>query len=134
MADKEALAKRIKETQDQGGAVDSATSGQLMQLGSTLSRLETQALDKNAGYIEAKVKYAEALKTLDAFKLQIDEVCKADPEYVAADQALQQALQSEQQAKDTMLQTQKTEMAARAAEAKARSEASKSKSTAGQPR
>jgi hypothetical protein len=134
LASKTALAQKISEAQTQGATVDEGTRTQFMQLSSTLNRMESVALEKNPAYAEAKVKYAEALKTLDAFKVQIDEACKADPEYMAADQAMQTAMQAEVQAKEALVSTQKSEAQRLAAESKARAEAAKAKSTSGQPR
>jgi hypothetical protein len=129
-ATKDALSVKIKELQASGAEPDDATRTQYMQLASVVSRLESQALEKNAGYAEAKTRYAEALKALEAFKEQLDQACKADPEYMAAEQAMVTAQQTLQTAQDSMKTTQASEAAARAAEAKARAEAAKSKTSA----
>jgi hypothetical protein len=129
-ASKAALQEKLRGLQDAkpGDPERTAITTEFTQTATNLNHMETQGVDSDPKYTDAKARYLEATKALESFKTQVDEACKADPEYMAADQALQTAQQALVQVTDAMKATQKAEAEARNAESKARSEANKAKS------
>ena len=93
-----------------------------------LNRLDQASLTNDAGYADAKAKVAELTKSLESFTTQIDEACKADPEYMTAEQNVLTATESHNQAKlatteaqRSMAEAAKAARESRASEAKSRS-------------
>jgi hypothetical protein len=109
-----------------GGNPDAA--GEIMKQVSVMNRLESQALETDTKYLEAKGRNAEAAKALEVFKTQLDQAFAVDPDYIATSQAYATAQQTVLTANESLKQVIKSEAAARAAESKARSEANKSRS------
>ena len=96
-----------------------------------VNRLEQASLTNDVAYADAKAKVAELTKTLETFNTQIDEACKADPEYMAAEQVVLTATEAHTQAKLATVEAQKAMAEAakaareqRAAESKSRSKKS----------
>ena len=72
-----------------------------------VNRLEQASLTGDSAYADAKARVAELTKALDGFKAQIDEACKVDPDYMAAEQVVLTATETHNQAKLATIEAQK---------------------------
>jgi uncharacterized protein YdcH (DUF465 family) len=95
----------------------------------TINTMERSAVETDGKYADAQNRLAEANKVIEGFKVQIDEACAADPDYMALMQAHEQAVQAVAQAEEGMKQAalQARQAQIEAAKAKAAERSSKSK-------
>ena len=81
--------------------------------GLALRKLEDQAMAADPRIAETKAKVAEAKKAWEALQDELDEALKQDPEYVAAQQQLEQAQANVDQMKASLAQSAAAEREAR---------------------
>lgn len=103
-----------------GGTADPALSTTIGAQATIMSRLESQALESDPKFLEAKAKYAEAAKAAEVFKTQLDEAYKVDPEYTTVLQTWTQAQQTLTTAQENVKNVSKSEGERMRAESKAR--------------
>lgn len=89
--------------------------------GLALRKMETQALNDDAKYQDAKTKEAAAKAKIDVVDQQVDDALKADTDYQQLAQQLDQAKQQVEQARQAMQQAAQADRQAREAADKARS-------------
>lgn len=92
-----------------------------------INSMEKSAVENDQKYNDAMTRLAEANKTIEGFKSQIDEFCAADPEYMQLAAQHLQAQDAVVQAQEAVKQAAVQDREMRAAEAKSRSESRKNK-------
>jgi hypothetical protein len=86
-ADKESAQKHMESLRSMGGSTPelvAAAAAEVMGIGTTMTAMETKALEAEPRYPPAKERLAAATARLAALKAAFDESCKSDPNWQGA--------------------------------------------------